>query len=481
MLTIVQGKTFGLKDIENFIDLLNSLNQQPLKQAQSFFIPDREITVSRAPGRLDVMGGIADYSGSLVLQLPIKEATFAAVQPAPDNRIRIISLKHSDSDRGRYFEMGLEDFFVNDKPIDYISAQQYFSSNGSTGWAAYVAGLFLVLIREKETGFKGGANILIYSDVPEGKGVSSSAALEVASMTAVAKAFQIQLDAFELAALCQKVENLIVGAPCGIMDQMTSVLGKKSQLMALLCQPALLQPFVHIPDQIAFWGIDSGIRHSISGSNYTSVRVGAFMGQRIISEHMKKENIPVVPGDYLANITPDIFERYFVNHLPSKMNGSEFIQRYQHTFDPVTEIDPDLEYSILNPTAHPIYENHRVNAFAELLTTQITEESCTRLGELMYSSHQSYSACGLNSSGTDRLVELTQQIGQKRGLYGAKITGGGSGGTVAVLGRKDAGDLIEEIMHSYSKETGHKPYLFTGSSMGSDEFDSILLKKKLIS
>jgi galactokinase len=476
MLKIVHGKTFELQDVEHFIDLLNGLNQQPLKQAQSFFASDEKITVSRAPGRLDVMGGIADYSGSLVLQLPIKEATFAAVQPGLDNRIRIISLSKDDPSGDRCFEMGLEDFIVNDKPVDYKSAQLYFSSNGSTGWAAYIAGVFLVLMKEKSTEFQGGANILIYSDVPEGKGVSSSAALEVASMTAVAKAFQIQIDPVELAALCQKVENLIVGAPCGIMDQMTSVLGKERQLMALLCQPALLQPFIQVPDQIAFWGIDSGIRHSVSGSDYTSVRVGAFMGQRIILEYMKKENFPIISGDYLANITPDNFQRYFVNHLPSKMNGSEFIQRYQGTFDPVTEVDLELEYNILNPTAHPIYENHRVNAFAELLKTQITEEACTRLGELMYSSHKSYSACGLNSSGTDRLVELTQQIGQKRGLYGAKITGGGSGGTVAVLGRNNAGDLIEQIIESYTKETGHKSYLFTGSSMGADEFGTILLK-----
>jgi L-arabinokinase len=73
-------------------------------------------------------------------------------------------------------------------------------------------------------------------------------------------------------------------------------------------------------------------------------------------------------------------------------------------------------------------------------------------------------------------VELTKQIGQNRGLYGAKITGGGSGGTVAVLGRKNAGRLIEEILHSYTKETGYNPYLFTGSSMGADAFGSILLK-----
>jgi galactokinase len=117
-----------------------------------------------------------------------------------------------------------------------------------------------------------------------------------------------------------------------------------------------------------------------------------------------------------------------------------------------------------------------VHSFAELLKTPITEKTCVRLGELMYLSHQSYSSCGLNSSGTDRLVEFTKQKGPEEGLYGAKITGGGSGGTVAVLGQHNAGRLIEEIIHRYTDETGHKPYLFSGSSMGTKEFGSILLK-----
>jgi len=476
MFKIIQGKTLGLKDVENFIELLNALNQQPLKQAQSFFNPKKEIVVSRAPGRLDVMGGIADYSGSLVLQLPIKEATIAAAQPASNNKIKIITLRDSESNRDKYFEMRLEDFFIDNKPIEYKSAQQYFIRNESTRWAAYIAGIFLALIKEKNINFKQGANILIYSDVPEGKGVSSSAALEIATMTAVGKAFGIKIDAFESAELCQKVENVIVGAPCGIMDQMTSVFGKISHLMTLLCQPAQLQPYIQIPDEITFWGIDSGIKHSVSGSDYISVRLGAFMGQRIISEFMKKEGYPSISGNYLAKITPDIFEKYFMHHIPQKMNGREFIQKYQGTFDTVTEINPELDYNISNPTAHPIYENYRVHSFAELLKTPITEKTCVRLGELMYLSHKSYSACGLNSSGTDRLVKFTKQIGSERGLYGAKITGGGSGGTVAILGKHNSGHLIEEIINRYANETDHKPFLFSGSSMGSKEFGSIILK-----
>merc|ERR1712034_111754 len=82
----------------------------------------------------------------------------------------------------------------------------------------------------------------------------------------------------DLGLLAQKVENYVVGAPCGVMDQMASLLGRKDKLLALLCQPAEVLGFVKIPGSVAVWGVDSGIRHAVSGADYGSVRVGAKMG-----------------------------------------------------------------------------------------------------------------------------------------------------------------------------------------------------------
>src|SRR5689334_11280151 len=116
------------------------------------------------------------------------------------------------------------------------------------------------------------------------------------------------------------------------------------------------------------------------------------------------------------------------------MSGATFLERYTGSTDRVTSIDPGKVYAVRQPTAHPIYEHHRVQLFRALLQQQpVSEERLILLGELMYQSHASYSACGLGSAGTDRLVELVRQAGPASGLYGAKITGGGAGGTVAVL------------------------------------------------
>ena len=93
----------------------------------------------------------------------------------------------------------------------------------------------------------------------------------------------------------------------------------------------------------------------------------------------------------------------------------------------------------------------------------------------MYASHQSYTALGLNSEGTDLLVDLVRKEGPAGGLFGAKITGGGSGGTVAVLGNQNSHAAIDRIAKAYVNETGHQPYIFNGSSSGSLAFGHLKL------
>jgi galactokinase len=139
--------------------------------------------------------------------------------------------------------------------------------------------------------------------------------------------------------------------------------------------------------------------------------------------------------------------------------------------DSVTRVDPARTYAVRCPTAHPIYEHFRVRAFAELLSARVTEPSLSLLGEWMYQSHASYSACGLGSDATDLLVDLVRAAGPAKGSYGAKITGGGSGGTVAVLGRQGAD--IGALARAYAERTGHAPRVFTGSSPGAASFGTL--------
>ena len=405
--------------------------------------------------------------------------------------LRMVSLA-DDAGREPLFEMPLQALETPSGPVAYTQARGFFASNPRTRWAAYVAGVFLVLMRECGAVFPHGANVLIGSEVPEGKGVSSSAAIEVATMQAVAVACGLPLNAVQVAVLCQKVENLVVGAPCGLMDQMTSAYGEAHRLLALLCQPADLQEMVPIPEDVEFWGVDSGIRHSVAGADYGSVRVGAFMGYRIIAARAGLSCTAAQAGvsiedprwhGYLANVGPVNYEIRFREHLPERMAGRAFLDGYLGTTDAVTVVDPERVYAVRAPTAHPIYEHSRVCAFARLLAephraeadASATQHRLELLGEMMYQSHASYSACGLGCAGTDRLVALVRQAGPGQGLFGAKITGGGSGGTVVILARRGSAEAIHRVAEIYAGSAGHRPYIFSGSSPGAVEFGHLRL------
>lgn len=456
-------------EVERFITLLEA--------SPGFFEQGRPVYIARAPGRLDVIGGIADYSGSLVLEMPLASATLVAVQATQEDTLTIQSSAALDFGGSPLFSIDLARLCPTGEALEYASAHQLLTEDTRYAWAAYVAGVLVVLQRERQLEFSQGLRVFVHCEVPIGKGVSSSASLEVATMQAFCALADYELSEREMALLCQKVENVIVGAPCGIMDQYSVVSGQPGHLLALLCQPAELLEPIALPDDIEFWGIDSGIRHAVSGSDYTAVRVGAFMGYRIIAE---KADLPVeqlAPGyvsivdsrwhGHLANISPAEWERFYRDDVPLEMSGAAFLERYGGFTDAVTYIQPERLYAVRQPTAHPIYEHQRVRLFRTLLAcAPLTREHLLLLGELLYQAHASYSSCGLGSDGTDRLVDLVMQAGPERGLYGAKITGGGSGGTVAVLAHRDAQAEIQQIVSRYQQETGRQVVVLRGTSPG---------------
>ncbi|KAL5729490.1 L-arabinokinase [Ranunculus cassubicifolius] len=533
---ILHGNHHGLPDTLSFLKSLAELDAEhsPDKKrrmrerlaAAGLFNWEEEIFIARAPGRLDVMGGIADYSGSLVLQLPIREACHVAVQRIHPSKqklwkhaqarqpangqdctpiLQIVSYGSELSNRGPTFDMDLTDFMDGDQPMSYEKAKVYFARDPSQKWAAYVAGVILVLMTELGVRFNDSISMLVSSAVPEGKGVSSSAAVEVATMSAIAAAYGLNITPRDLALLCQKVENHIVGAPCGVMDQMTSACGEAHELLAMICQPAEVIGHVKIPTHVRFWGIDSGIRHSIGGADYGSVRVGTFIGRKIITsmastrqhsngicDESEEDVVELLETeaslDYLCNLPPHRYESSYARKLPETMLGETFLEQYADHNDSVTVIDNKRSYAVRAPAKHPIYENFRVKAFKALLTADVSNEQLSALGELMYQCHYSYNACGLGSDGTDRLVKLVQAMQNSKvsksengTLFGAKITGGGSGGSICVIGKNcmRSSEQIFEIQQRYKAATGYLPFIFEGSSPGAGKFGYLKIRRRL--
>src|SRR6187551_686327 len=393
---------------------------------KDFFSTDGPVISATAPGRMDVMGGIADYSGSLLLQMPIKQTTTVSVQKRNDGVFNF---------RTQITKKKTDDFKINISELDNRSLEEagkIINTKQGGDWAVYVLGCFLVLQKENRIDLTG-ANVFIESNVPWGKGVSSSAALEVATMNALNQLYQLSLGKEELALLAQMAENHVAGAPCGLMDQLSSHLGQKNKLLPLICQPHQVDKAISIPRGINFSGIDSGVRHAVSGASYSDVRAAAFMSYSIIalSEGATGEDLDHARASadwgklpykgFLANIPVSVFEEKYLSLLPGEISGKEFLSLYKVSIDPVTAIDEQKIYKPLVCGSHPVYENARVNEFKDLLKGFKKQDdkqgSLVRMGSLMMQSHESYSAVGLGNEYTDKIVDMVRGAGTNNGVF----------------------------------------------------------------
>jgi len=297
----------------------------------------------------------------------------------------------------------------------------------------------------------------------------------------------------QIAEWCQWVENYIAGAPCGIMDQATSCAGEQDSLMRLLCQPHKLDGVLKLPDGVRVVGINSNVKHNIGGGKYGITRCAAFMGHAIVFAKMRefgqaagKELLADPMRGYLANLDLNDYKRWFREFLPEFMTGQEFLDKFGKTIDTATTVDPGITYPVQHAADHHVFEASRVRNFCTHIEdaaragrdTKDGGLSLDKAGHLMYASHLSYTMDAmLGADECDLLVELVRKE-EKAGLYGAKITGGGSGGTVAILCNISprADEAIERILTEYQSRTGKKPEAFTGSSPGAWAVGTTLLK-----
>jgi galactokinase len=378
--------------------------------------------------------------------------------------------------------------FQMDCMADEATVRRMVNANPEVRWTAYTLGNFFMLAQRYPKAVKTGANVYLQSEVPLNKGVSSSAAVEVAVMKPAARAYGIDLHGIELAEACQWVENVIAESACGIMDQAAATLGDEDYVLPLLCQPCQPFPLVRLPEALHCWAVDSGVSHAVTGVEYEAARAAAFIGYKLICDW---ERLPVTQDNtsriprftdprwrgYLSEVKPSVFRSQYELRLPERIAGSEFLREGQFHPDPFTTVRPEIQYRVRNCTRYAIEENQRIRLFVELArgaAAHASEAAYQLMGDLMYQSHYSYTECGLGNEATDLLVELVREQGVAAGLYGAKVTGGGAGGAVAILGQRNAKQAFEKVVRAYADARHVEPYVIDGSSMGADRFGVIV-------
>jgi len=429
----------------------------------------RDIFLARAPGRLDVLGGVANTTGALVCQFPLSIATAVAVQRREDHKLVLSSYNADEAQTTGTIELSLDDLWGTAGLMPAIDVQNSFS--GQRHWVSYIAGAYYVLAKQRKlTRRVTGANISVYSTVPLGAGVASSAALEIATICALAAAYRIILDPMELALVGQKIENQIVGDPSGVMDQVTSALGQANKLLLLTCQPHTVDGFADVPPGLLLAGLNSGVKHSAGEPAYRNARVAAFMAHAIIVAAYTDLGVTADPTrGYLANIEPAIYRRHFRHLLPRQIRGKEFTDKFGSISDRVTSVDPAVTYGVRAVADHHIMENQRARQFVQALdgAGHGSHEARLRAGRLLHAAHlSSVQRIGLGTPETEGLVKALRKLGPANGFYGAKLTG--TGGTVAVLCEDSPAcrTRLDEIANQYARDTGRQPSLLLASSPG---------------
>jgi galactokinase len=346
-----------------------------------------------APGRVNLIGEHTDYAEGFVMPAAINFCTLAGISPRTDGKIAIYSENQGE-----------------EKIFDGVQAK------GAKHWTDYPMGVTAILAGEghKIPGF----SLSIWSDVPLSSGLSSSAALEVATALAVLSLVGASYPGPVLARLCQRAENEFVGASCGIMDQFISLNAKKDHALLLDCRD-LSYKLAPIPDHVALVIANTMVKHSVAGGDYPTRRRESEAACAVIASHR--------PGvKFLRDCT------------------LEDLEKWGHEMEPRSYLR----------AKHVISENLRTVAACDALLKGNLKE----LGRLMAEAHRSYSQDFEGSCPeADAMVELAQDL---PGLIGARLTGGGFGGcTVNLVEQEDAAGFAKALAGRYAARIGIEPQI----------------------
>lgn len=351
----------------------------------------------QAPGRVNLIGEHTDYNDGFVLPCAINYQTVVVANPREDNIVRVVSVDYD----------GEQDTFDLTQPIEPVNK----------GWANYIRGVV------KHLQLRGynftGADIAVSGNVPQGAGLSSSAALEVVIGQTFKELYNLNISQQDIALNGQEAENQFVGCNCGIMDQLISAEAKKDHALLIDCR-SLETSAVSIPDGISIVIVNSNKKRGLVDSEYNTRReqceaAAAFFGVKA-----------------LRDVTIEMFNSR------------------KDELDPITAMR----------AKHVITENDRAVAAAQALKNN----NMPVLQQLMAESHASMrDDFDITVSEVDALVDIMKTaVGDKGGV---RMTGGGFGGCVVSLVPNDCvKDVINAVENQYEEKTGLAPSIFVCSA-----------------
>lgn len=359
----------------------------------------QELHISSSPGRMDLMCGFADYSGSYAIQHPTAErvVSLAAVEDSTEGEhgtIRLACIQVNKlSELARAIESG--DFKVretafptgelvttdgrckSDSELRAALSEKFATVDAAVPWELYLTGILHRISQQRfpKSKFPIGRDftVVTVSDLPWNTGLASSAAVEVATAISLGKALKLPADMLEpvsLSMLCKDVENNIVGAPCGPLDQLAvTAPGARTiehPLVGIRCSTPLTEMptrILPLPEELSVIAVESGMKRSTGSAAYQTVQTSAIVGKAIL-EASRGE-----PIKHLCDMAPSRFAEYEAR-LPEIMTGSEINAQFPGILTQQggsCDADSTTTHPVRAATRFPIEENHRAQVFQDVL------------------------------------------------------------------------------------------------------------------
>lgn len=355
--------------------------------------------IVQAPGRVNLIGEHTDYNDGFVLPCAINYQTVVAAAKRDDNIVRVISVDYGNA-------------------LDEFDLTQEIAFQHDKMWANYIRGVVKCLLAR---GFQfTGADIAVSGNVPQGAGLSSSAALEVVIGQTFKVLFNLEISQAEIALNGQQAENEFVGCNCGIMDQMISAEGSQQHAMLLDCR-SLETTSVSMPEELAVVIINSNKKRGLVDSEYNT----------------RREQCEAVAAIFGVKALRDVTLEQF--------------NQKSHELDPL----------LRKRARHVITENYRTLDAAQALS----QHDMQRMGRLMAESHASMrDDFEITVSEIDTLVAMVKEVIGERG--GVRMTGGGFGGCVVALVPHDLVASVQAVVDAnYEAQTGLKAAIYVCQAM----------------
>ena len=372
------------------------MREQLIAQFKEIFGVDGDIRTYFAPGRVNLIGEHTDYNGGHVFPCALTIGTYAVARKREDNQLR-------------FYSVNFEKLGVIDSALDDLTPSK------KAGWTNYPKGVMWAF---EGRGYKlpTGLDILIYGNIPNGSGLSSSASLEVLTGVMLKDMFGFDVSMVDIALIGQYSENNFNGCNCGIMDQFASAMGKKDHAIFLDTNTLKYEYAPVVLEDAKIVIINSKVKHSLVDSAYND--------RRNECETALKELQEVVDIKTLGDLTEEEFEAH-----------KDAIK------DPIR----------VKRAKHAVYENQRAIKAVEALKANDVET----FGKLMNASHVSLrDDYEVSCEEIDILVDLAWET---EGVIGSRITGGGFGGCTVSIVKNDAVDnFISKIGAAYKEKVEHE-------------------------